>query len=61
MEQKMKISQAQSKYFNGYRGPRTTNVGKGEGLDVKETVSVALQDVGLWLIETDWLAIFPTI
>ena len=57
----MKISQAQSKYFNGYRGPRTTNVGKGEGLDVKETVSVALQDVGLWLIETDWLAIFPTI
>ena len=37
-EDKMKISQSFSKYFNGYRGPRSTNISPGESVDVKETV-----------------------
>lgn len=34
----MKIAQERSKYFNGYKGPRTSNICKEEGIDVKETV-----------------------
>ncbi|TVY64183.1 1-aminocyclopropane-1-carboxylate oxidase [Lachnellula suecica] len=37
-EAKMKISSAQSKYFNGYKGPRLTNISPSEGIDVKETM-----------------------
>lgn len=37
-EDKMKVSQDFSKCFNGYKGPRTTNIGPGEGIDVKESV-----------------------
>ena len=35
---RMKISQDLSKYFNGYRGPRSTKISPGESLDVKESV-----------------------
>jgi hypothetical protein len=41
MEQKMKISQEKSKYFNGYKWPRSTNISPGEGIDVKESVSIS--------------------
>ena len=37
-EDKMKVSQSHSKYFNGYKGPRTTKISPGEGVDVKESV-----------------------
>ena len=37
-EDKMKVSQSYSKYFNGYKGPRTTNISPGESVDVKESV-----------------------
>ena len=38
MEEKMKISQEKSKYFNGYKWPRSTNISPGESVDVKESV-----------------------
>jgi isopenicillin N synthase-like dioxygenase len=38
MEDKMKISQEYSKYFNGYKWPRSTNISPGESIDVKESV-----------------------
>lgn len=38
-EDKMKVSTKQSKYFNGYKGPRSTNISPGESVDVKESVS----------------------
>lgn len=34
----MKVSQSFSKYFNGYKGPRTSNISPGESVDVKESV-----------------------
>jgi hypothetical protein len=34
----MKISQERSKYFNGYKWPRSTNISPGESIDVKESV-----------------------
>jgi isopenicillin N synthase-like dioxygenase len=37
-EDKMKITSAQSKYFNGYKGSKQTNISPSEGIDVKETV-----------------------
>jgi isopenicillin N synthase-like dioxygenase len=37
-EEKMKVSQSFSRYFNGYKGPRTTNISPGESVDVKESV-----------------------
>ncbi|KAE9374141.1 Clavaminate synthase-like protein [Stipitochalara longipes BDJ] len=37
-DDKMKISQSFSKYFNGYKGPRTTNISPGESVDVKESL-----------------------
>ncbi|KAE8450170.1 hypothetical protein EG329_006951 [Mollisiaceae sp. DMI_Dod_QoI] len=37
-EEKMKISQEFSKYFNGYKGPRQTNISPGESVDVKESM-----------------------
>jgi hypothetical protein len=37
-EDKMKISQSFSKYFNGYKGSRSMNVSHGESMDVKESV-----------------------
>jgi isopenicillin N synthase-like dioxygenase len=37
-EDKMKVSQSFSKYFNGYKGPRTTNISPGESLDVRESL-----------------------
>ena len=37
-EDKMKVSQSFSRYFNGYKGPRTTNISPGESVDVKESV-----------------------
>jgi len=37
-EDKMKISSAQSKYFNGYKGSKQTNISPSEGIDIKETV-----------------------
>jgi isopenicillin N synthase-like dioxygenase len=41
-EDKMKVSQSFSRYFNGYKGPRTTNISPGESVDVKETVCESL-------------------
>lgn len=38
MEDKMKISQEKSKYFNGYKWPRSTNISPGESVDVKESM-----------------------
>lgn len=38
-EDKMKVSQEFSKYFNGYKGPRSTNISPSESVDVKESVS----------------------
>ncbi|TVY85758.1 putative iron/ascorbate oxidoreductase, partial [Lachnellula willkommii] len=35
---KMKITSAQSRYFNGYKGPRQTNISPSESVDVKETL-----------------------
>lgn len=35
----MKISQEKSKFFNGYKWPRSTNISPGESVDVKESVS----------------------
>jgi hypothetical protein len=40
MDQKMKVSQDLSKYFNGYRWPRSTNISPGESVDVKESVRI---------------------
>lgn len=37
-EDKMKVSQEFSKYFNGYKGPRSTNISPSESVDVKESV-----------------------
>ncbi|PMD43005.1 Clavaminate synthase-like protein [Hyaloscypha variabilis F] len=37
-EDKMKVSQSFSRYFNGYKGPRTTNISPGESVDVKESL-----------------------
>jgi len=34
----MKIDQQMSKYFNGYKGPRSTNISPSESFDVKETM-----------------------
>ena len=34
----MKISQEKSKYFNGYKWPRSTNISPGESVDVKESM-----------------------
>ncbi|KUJ20057.1 Clavaminate synthase-like protein [Mollisia scopiformis] len=38
MEDKMKISQQFSKYYNGYKGPRQTFISPGESVDVKESM-----------------------
>jgi len=38
MDQKMKVSQDLSKYFNGYRWPRSTNISPGESVDIKESL-----------------------
>ncbi|RFU32227.1 hypothetical protein B7463_g4133, partial [Scytalidium lignicola] len=38
-EEKMKVTQKQSKYFNGYSPPRSTNASPGESIDVKESFS----------------------
>jgi isopenicillin N synthase-like dioxygenase len=38
MEEKMKVSQEKSKYFNGYKWPRSTNISPGESVDVKESM-----------------------
>ena len=35
----MKVSQDFSKYFNGYKGLRSTNISPSESEDVKESVS----------------------
>ncbi|TVY14117.1 1-aminocyclopropane-1-carboxylate oxidase [Lachnellula arida] len=35
---KMKITSAQSRYFNGYKGPGQTNISPSESVDVKETL-----------------------
>lgn len=35
----MRIHKSQSKGFNGYSGPRSTNISRGESVDVKESVS----------------------
>jgi isopenicillin N synthase-like dioxygenase len=37
-EDKMKISQDLSKYYNGYKGPRSTWISPGESVDVKESM-----------------------
>ncbi|KAG4430392.1 hypothetical protein IFR05_014131 [Cadophora sp. M221] len=37
-EQKMRVSKDKSKYFNGYNGPRSTNISPGESVDVKESL-----------------------
>jgi hypothetical protein len=34
----MKVRQELSKYFNGYKGPRSTNISPSESVDVKESV-----------------------
>jgi hypothetical protein len=63
MEQKMKISQQKSKYYNGYKWPRSTNISPGESVDVKETVSDASCDLGVLvpLTISDGMAIFSAI
>ncbi|KAH7310083.1 hypothetical protein BKA65DRAFT_575896 [Rhexocercosporidium sp. MPI-PUGE-AT-0058] len=38
LEQKMRVSKSKSKYFNGYNGPRSTNISPGESVDVKESL-----------------------
>jgi hypothetical protein len=35
------ISQDKSKFFNGWRGPRKTAISVGDGVDVKESMSVS--------------------
>ena len=45
MEEKMKISQQKSKYFNGYKWPRSTNISPGESVDVKESVRTLSRNV----------------
>lgn len=37
-EQKEKVAQAKSKYYNGWRAPRSTNVSHSESFDVKESL-----------------------
>ncbi|KAH7377978.1 hypothetical protein BKA64DRAFT_247204 [Cadophora sp. MPI-SDFR-AT-0126] len=37
-EQKMRVSKSKSKYFNGYNGPRSTNISPGESVDIKESL-----------------------
>ncbi|TAQ89253.1 hypothetical protein B7494_g2413 [Chlorociboria aeruginascens] len=39
MEKKMIIDADKSLYFNGYKGPRTTNISPGESVDVKESMA----------------------
>lgn len=58
---KMKISSAQSRYFNGYKGPRATNISPSESVDVKETVRKPLtchllRDVKIsnWEMKLGW-------
>ncbi|CAL3966101.1 unnamed protein product [Diplocarpon coronariae] len=36
-DQKMRVSKERSKYFNGYVGPKSTNISPGESVDVKES------------------------
>lgn len=38
-EEKKKVAQQQSKYYNGWRGPRSTNISVTESIDVKESFS----------------------
>ncbi|KAL3422403.1 2OG-Fe(II)oxygenase superfamily protein [Phlyctema vagabunda] len=38
MEKKLQVSKEKSKYFNGYNGPRSTNISPGESVDVKESL-----------------------
>jgi isopenicillin N synthase-like dioxygenase len=38
-EDKLRVSTKQSKFFNGYKGPRSTNISPGESVDVKESVT----------------------
>lgn len=37
-EQKEKVAQQKSKYYNGWRAPRSTNVSHSESIDVKESL-----------------------
>lgn len=37
-DQKMRVAKLKSKYFNGYNGPRSTNISPGESVDIKESV-----------------------
>jgi hypothetical protein len=60
----MKITSAQSKYFNGYKGSKQTNISPSEGIDVKETVRnlTSMWDFDHTLIEgKDGLALFSSI
>jgi isopenicillin N synthase-like dioxygenase len=63
-EEKMRITQDKSRFFNGWKGLRETIVNNGEGIDSKESVSISpmlsrsarlVVDVG----KIDGLAIFP--
>ncbi|MAD83042.1 MAG: hypothetical protein CL912_08760 [Deltaproteobacteria bacterium] len=59
-EQKMRVSKSKSKYFNGYNGPRSTNISPGESVDIKESVlarRIPEHRHALLTFITAWLAI----
>ena len=42
----MKIHRSKSKYFNGWKGARQTNISPSESIDVNESVCRISQDKG---------------
>ena len=45
-EEKAKVSQSLSKYFNGWKGARMSNISPSESVDVKESVRISLLKPG---------------
>jgi hypothetical protein len=62
-ENKLKVSREYSKYFNGYKGPRSTNISPSESVDVNESVRNSVFQVKIWSLTrlVACLAIFPAI
>jgi hypothetical protein len=56
----MKITSAKSKYFNGYKGPRQTNISPSESVDVKESVrDFPFNKIENVLMEKSWVGDIP--
>lgn len=51
----MKISQEFSQYYNGYKGPKQSNISPGEGVDVKESVSAPSGNDDALLTSRRWV------